>query len=99
MKVGKKFFLNYPFLFSDNSAPYLHLQKRCHLLVDILTKRRSQSRTCYQTAQRDAVASGHGICGHHYVDLKSVYEPTTGWVPGQWPPIRKVVNITIPSKC
>lgn len=31
------------------------------------------------------------------VNLKSVYEPTTGWVPGHWPPVRKVVNITIPS--
>ncbi|XP_048777014.1 von Hippel-Lindau disease tumor suppressor-like [Ostrea edulis] len=30
------------------------------------------------------------------VNLKSVYEPTTGWVPGHWPPVRKVVNITIP---
>lgn len=79
--------------------------------VDIIWLNYEGARVKYKTLQSYEFVDVNTYVGHPWifldvesgerlvVNLKSVYEPTTGWVPGQWPPIRKVVNITIPSKC
>lgn len=76
--------------------------------VDIIWLNYEGARVKYKTLQSYEFVDVNTYVGHPWifldvesgerlvVDLKSVYEPTTGWVPGQWPPIRKVVNITIP---
>ncbi|XP_062622361.1 von Hippel-Lindau disease tumor suppressor-like [Saccostrea cucullata] len=78
--------------------------------VDIIWLNYEGARVKYKTLQAYEFVDVNTYVGHPWifldvesgerlvVDLKSVYEPTTGWVPSQWPikPVRKVVNITIP---
>jgi von Hippel-Lindau disease tumor supressor len=88
---------------------FVRFRNRTQRGVDIIWLNYEGARVKYKTLYAYEFVDVNTYVGHPWifldvetgerlvVDLKSVYEPTTGWVPGQWPPMRKVVNITIPS--